>query len=209
MEKFKDPAMLLSTANTLAIAGSTWYFYKQIEELKGNLQKIGDALTKVIGTVGTLSKNDAQQKEMLRLLGDQVQTISRSLEELPSLENLDNINSNVSEIVEALSENGIELPSTPVPTARRIANSSGKKLPTKKPIEDPRKTSTRRTPRSGGTESTPRRATALAPTRTAPAPRVEDVTGDDTQSVNEDSEVEYSEIIEKARKVATTVPASN
>jgi cell fate (sporulation/competence/biofilm development) regulator YmcA (YheA/YmcA/DUF963 family) len=107
MEKFKDPAMLLSVANSIALVGTTAYFYKQLEATRLDLGKVAQTLQGVLRKLSEMEKNEQHKGEALHTLNDQIKRINEQLEEMPSLNETDNMDMDLSEIIAVLSENSI------------------------------------------------------------------------------------------------------
>ena len=107
MEKLKDPAMLLAVANSIGIVGTTAYFYKQLEAMRLDMVKMSQTLTGVIKKLSEIDKGSQSRDEALHLLGDQMKRINQHLEDVPSFENLENIEMDLNEIVTVLEENEI------------------------------------------------------------------------------------------------------
>ena len=109
MDKYKEPAMLLSTANSIAIVGTSAYFYKQMEAIRTDIIKISQTLTTVVKKVNELDKNDQGRNESLRILNEDIKQLNGSVSDLPSFEELENVNQDVEEIVATLSEKDIKI----------------------------------------------------------------------------------------------------
>ena len=120
MEKLKDPAMLLSVANSIGLVGSTAYFYKQLEAVRIDMVKMSQTLTAVLRKISEMEKGEQHKSETVHALSDQIKRLNEQIERLPSFDHVDNLDLDLSEIVEILAENNItvERPSQ-APRGRR------------------------------------------------------------------------------------------
>lgn len=120
MEKLKDPAMLLSVANSIGIVGSTAYFYKQLETMRAEMVKMSQVLTTVLRKVAEVEKGDQHKNETIHALSEQIKRLNEQIERIPTFEHIDNIDVDISEIIDVLCENNIpvERPSQ-APRGRR------------------------------------------------------------------------------------------
>lgn len=124
MEQLKDPATLLSIINSIGIAGSTFYFYKQGETFQLNIDKIQQSLTVCVGKNKELDQGYRQLVEGLRLLSEQVKAINGKIEDLPNHDNIRMIDDDLEEIIETLQEHNIDvqLPSRRIRSGDRRDN---------------------------------------------------------------------------------------
>lgn len=113
MEKIKDPAMILSIANSVGLVGITAYFYKQLEAIRADMIKMSSVLTGALRKLSEMEKGEQGKSEALHTLNDQIKRINESIEQLPTFESVDDMGADLSEIVQTLSDNNInvELPS--------------------------------------------------------------------------------------------------
>lgn len=118
MEKLKDPAMLLSVANSIGIVGSTAYFYKQQEALRLEMVKFSQTLTVVLRKLAEIEKNDQHKSDTIHTLSEQIKRfndqlermptfdtitdIDNQLERVPTFDDIDNIDLDITDIIEAL-----------------------------------------------------------------------------------------------------------
>ena len=109
MEKLKDPAMLLSVANSIGLVGSTAYFYKQLEAIRLDMVKMSQTLTAVLRKVAEIEKGEQHKSETVHALGDQIKRLNEQIERLPSFGDFDNIDLDLTEIVDVLMENNISI----------------------------------------------------------------------------------------------------
>jgi len=109
MEKIKDPAMLLSIANSIGLVGITAYFYKQIEAQRLDLLKLSQTLTVMAQKMTVTEKEDQGRKEALHVLNNQIREINQNLENVPTFEFADNMDYDLNEIIDALNEAGINV----------------------------------------------------------------------------------------------------
>jgi cell fate (sporulation/competence/biofilm development) regulator YmcA (YheA/YmcA/DUF963 family) len=109
MEKIKDPAMLLSIANSIGLVGITAYFYKQIEAQRLDLMKLSHSLTVMAQKMTATEKEDQGRKEALHALNNQIREINQNLENVPTFDFTENMDYDLNEIIEALNEAGINV----------------------------------------------------------------------------------------------------
>lgn len=107
MEKLKDPAMSLSLANSVALVGSTIYFYRQLEVMRADMVKVTQTLNGLVRKIAEIDKIDQQKSEALHLLNDQVKSIGDSLDNLGSSEAVETVEMDLTELYNALNENNI------------------------------------------------------------------------------------------------------
>lgn len=147
MEKLKDPAMLLSVANSIGLIGTTAYFYKQLEAIRLDMVKMSQTLTGVLRKISEMEKGEQNKSEALHVLNDQIKRINDQIDELPSFDAIDNMDIDLSEIIAVLEENNIpvERPSQ----LQRTRRSGDRRVPNRRnapepDIDDRRETSARR-----------------------------------------------------------------
>lgn len=107
MDKLKDPALLLSIANSIGMVGTTAYFYKELESIRADMQKLSLTITGLVRKIGETDKNEQHKSEALHTLNDQIKRINEHLEDLPSPDTIDNLDWDLSEIINILEENEI------------------------------------------------------------------------------------------------------
>lgn len=107
MEKLKDPAMLLSVANTIGLVGTTAYFYKQLEAIRLDMIKMSQTITGVVRKLAEIEKGEQHKGEVLHTLNDQIKRINQQIEELPSFDSIDNLDVDMNELVATLEEHNI------------------------------------------------------------------------------------------------------
>lgn len=109
MEKLKEPSMLLSVANSIGLVGTTAYFYKQYESLKLEQTKMQQTIQGIIRKMSDMEKGDQNKGEALHTLNDQVKRINGQLDEIPTFNNIDDLDMDLSEIIAVLNENDIPI----------------------------------------------------------------------------------------------------
>jgi cell fate (sporulation/competence/biofilm development) regulator YmcA (YheA/YmcA/DUF963 family) len=107
METIKDPAMLLSLANSIAIVGNTAYFYKQMEAMRLDMVKISQTLNGVVKKLAEIEKGEQNRGEALHTLNNQVKDLNTAIEEIPSFADFQDLDVDVDAVVETLNEQGI------------------------------------------------------------------------------------------------------
>lgn len=107
MEKFKDPPMMVSSASMIGVLGATYYFYKQNEVLKQDIADLTNTIAGVIRRLSELEKEDQNKMEAFVSMNDQLKLLNTKVTAMPSIENIELMSDEVSEIMEVLSENNI------------------------------------------------------------------------------------------------------
>jgi len=107
MEKIKDPAMLLSIANSIGLVGTTTYFYKQLESMRTDMVKISQTLGGVIRKMSELEKTDQHKTESLHSLNDQIKNISTALDDISTPSMNEDLDLDLNEIIVVLEEHNI------------------------------------------------------------------------------------------------------
>lgn len=155
MEKLKDPAMLLSLANSIGLVGSTAYFYKQLEAVRADMVKISQTLTGVLRKLSEMEKGEQQKGEALHTLNDQIKHINQQVSDLPSFEFADNVEFDLDEIVAALSDHDIHVErAAPVQRGYGQPRRSGdRRGPARRALSDPELDDRRDTRRSVRSQS--------------------------------------------------------
>lgn len=105
----RDPALILSTVDLLAIVGSTYYFYKRNEELELKITGQQKAISALTLKMANYEKAQQHRNDGLTILNDRIKELGETMQQLPSTEHLENINEDVEEIVMALQDGGIEI----------------------------------------------------------------------------------------------------
>ena len=109
MDKLKDPAMALSITNTVGIVGTTVYFYKQLEAMRSDMDKVSKTLGIALKKIGELEKNEQNKTEALHTVSNQLKNVNELINELPSFEPIEDLESDIAEIVDMLQQNKIEV----------------------------------------------------------------------------------------------------
>lgn len=145
MDKIKDPAMLLSIINTVALVGSGAYFYRQLESLRSDIVKISNALTGVLKKISDLDRGGQHQEEAWHALNDQIKKINEQMDNLASLELFENMDEDITEIITTLAEREIYV-DRPSNNQRPRRSGDRRVSPTnrREPIEDSRSNTQRR-----------------------------------------------------------------
>lgn len=148
MERLKDPSMLLSVTNTVALIGTTAYCYKQLESFRLDMIKMSQTITGLVRKITEMEKTDQNKNEGLHALSDQLKRINQQLEDVPTFEALDNLEIDLNEIVAVLGEKEIhvERPSL----APRVRRSGDRRSTTRRFDEvEERREERRNIPRTG------------------------------------------------------------
>lgn len=99
MEKLKDPAMILSTVNTVGLVGVTAYFYKRLEAMQLDMMKITQTLSGVVKKLSEIEKGEQNRKEVQHALSNQINELNQLIQELPSTNDIENIDTDIEEII--------------------------------------------------------------------------------------------------------------
>jgi len=192
MEKLKDPAMLLSVANSIGIVGTTAYFYKQLEAQRLDLIKLSQTLTAVTRKVAEMEKGEQNKGEALHSLNNQIKEVNQQLENMPTFEHIENLDQDLTEITSVLEDNDIPIdrPSQVVRPRRR----GGDRGPTsrRQDDDDRQSTSARRATGRSSDRSSARdegrisgRDDIRGPPRREPRPRQETNYDDDIDLISQ------------------------
>lgn len=160
MDTFKDPAMILSTVDLLAIVGSTYYFYKRNEELELKIMGQQKAISILTQKMANYEKTQQHRSEGITILNDRIKELGETMQQLPSTEHLENITEDVQEIVSILSENNIEVE---LPSTVNLAKASRRS--TRSDVDDNRGTSYNRRTASRSTRDTDVKTRSRAPVK--------------------------------------------
>jgi hypothetical protein len=95
METLKDPAMLLSVANSIGIVGSIAYFYKQQEAQRLEMVKISQTLTVLLKKMAEFEKNDQHKSETIHALSEQIKRFNDQIDRMPTLDHINNIDDQI------------------------------------------------------------------------------------------------------------------
>lgn len=104
--------LVAASALTLSV-GSSAYFYKQIEAFRADLSTINTTLSSLGHKVSEMAKGDQNRNEALHTLSDQIKIINQRVDQLPSFETIDQINTDFDDLTAALQEHNIEVVLTP------------------------------------------------------------------------------------------------
>lgn len=126
MDKVKDPAMMLSIANTVGLVGTAAYLYKQMEAMRADQIKITQTLQGVITKLAEIDKDDRNKREALHALSNQLKDMNEQMEETPTLTDIDSVDMDLSALFVALTDNNIEVerPSQKYPVRRPVERKS-------------------------------------------------------------------------------------
>lgn len=109
MEKVKDPAMMLGIANSVGLVGGMVYFYREIQAIRADQAKLSQAVNKLVKSVGDLEKNEQNRLETIKSVSSQVKEIDKVLDCMPTNEELEEMESNLSAVVHALEQSDLKL----------------------------------------------------------------------------------------------------
>ena len=123
MEMLKDPRNAVATANLVGLIGSTAYFYKQMEAVRLDMIKINETLAAVVRKITEMEKKDSGRADILKTVTDQLKQFNERLEKVPTMNVVHSLEKDLTEIVESLGSNGIEVElssaSVPEPVSKR------------------------------------------------------------------------------------------
>lgn len=113
MDKAKDPAMILSVVDLMGLVGATYYFYKANEDLELKITGQQKVIAGLVQRLTNLEKLQQHKNEGLTTLNDKIKELGETVDLLPSLDYIDTIGEDITEIAAVLQDNNInlELPS--------------------------------------------------------------------------------------------------
>lgn len=132
MDKLKDPAMILSIANSSAIIGITAYFYQQQIMTNNNLKELSGRIAVAIKELDNVKNMSTQTL----VLGNNIDVVNKSLHQIKkrcddfaTQDDFTGVTDNIEKILQALKDQGLDV---------KIKKNSGlpkrKKNNKKKPI---------------------------------------------------------------------------
>lgn len=113
METIKQPAMLLAMVNTAAIGGMFFYNNKQFEKINARLDDLFVIVKKLDVRVGEIAKIQDQKGEAVKTIDDEIKSLRRNINALPSTDEITALNQDVDSIiasVETLTGKPLDLP---------------------------------------------------------------------------------------------------
>jgi hypothetical protein len=131
MEKVKDPAMLMACISLLGTVGGGTYFYKQLETIRLEQERMNNHLSKLTERVTSLEGINNGRQENVAELNKQVKEVNRRLDEIPRLDTVFNeleiMDRDLDDLVYDLQERSIEVHrSSKESQSRRSGNRHGK-----------------------------------------------------------------------------------
>jgi len=81
VDRLKDPATLLSVVDAIGLVGATYYFYKQNESLRADMQKMSQSIGAMVKKLGELEKTSQQNVEAVRVLNEQIKPINEQMKQ--------------------------------------------------------------------------------------------------------------------------------
>lgn len=109
MEKIKEPAMLLSLVNSFGLVGLTAYCYKQLEAQRLELMIVTKNLSAIANKLTQMEKGERDKVEIYHSLNDQIKNVSEQVQNMPSINEIENFEEDFQEIVAVLQENNISV----------------------------------------------------------------------------------------------------
>lgn len=109
MEQLKDPATFLAIINTIAVTGSTFYFYKQGETFRVDIDKISGNMTSCTDKIRLLDNKCRTTEEGLKTLNQKLFRIEEMIKDLPTNDNIRILDDDIEEIVETMADNKINI----------------------------------------------------------------------------------------------------
>lgn len=107
MEQLKDPATFLSIINTIAVTGSTYYFYKQGETFQISIDKINTSMTSCTDKIKKLDNSCRTTEEGLKILNEKINKLEDKIKDLPTNDNIRDLDHDIEEIVDVMNDNKI------------------------------------------------------------------------------------------------------
>ncbi len=145
MDEAKKPAMILATVDLMGLIAATYYFYKANEELELKLAAQQKVIAGLLQRMNNLEKGNQHREGGFTKISEQIKALGETVEQLPSVEHLESIDDDITEIADALHENNInvELPSA---MRNRMSNRrSSRDTRDTRDFEDRRSSMSRRT----------------------------------------------------------------
>jgi len=110
MDKMKDPAMLLATVDTVAIAGISWYFYKRDEEVRETIKKIETQLALLTTDVNTMKKSGNSSEKAVSICNQNINDCKEQVREINNkLDFTRFMEEDIYEIAEVMRSNNMNL----------------------------------------------------------------------------------------------------
>jgi hypothetical protein len=115
MEKVKDPAMLLACVSLLSTMGGGTYFYKQLEAIRLDQERMTNQLAKLTERVADIEVSNNGRKETMTELNNQIKEMNRLVTTMPRLDtiathgDLDVFDRDFDELILDLQERNIEV----------------------------------------------------------------------------------------------------
>lgn len=112
METARQPATIISTANTVGLIGVTVYFYKQMTAMQVSIGKITEHLTTVIKQLESM-KNSSQQVQQIGAvvseLNNGLNQVKNLVNNMPSAEDIDIMGEDIDNVIQTLEDSGLSV----------------------------------------------------------------------------------------------------
>ena len=109
MEQAKQPAVVVSLATLSGLVAVCLYGYRQMDAMRQDITTLDSSLTNVVNRLMQLEKNNQGSIEALRSLHEQTKLIKQSLNDIPTMDDFEDINYDINELVSTLKENKIDV----------------------------------------------------------------------------------------------------
>lgn len=115
MEKVKDPAMLMACVSLMATMGGGGYFYKQLEAIRLEQERMNIHLNKLTERVTAIEVSNSGRQEMVADLNKQLKDFGQQITSMPRVENIpsysdiDVLDRDLDELILDLQERSIEV----------------------------------------------------------------------------------------------------
>lgn len=165
MEKFKDPAMMLATVDTVGLIGLGYYVMEQLKSIRADQAKLADSMKVIARRVTEFEKNEQNRLEVFTQINNDVKVTKERIEtQMSSIEELDQ---DVTELFQSLDED--HNMSIDRPSQRQLYRPVDRRNGSRRPDHDDKREMSRRAqPRSRDFDSRP--SARSAPARREPLP---------------------------------------
>lgn len=142
MEKVKDPAMLVACVSLLSSVGGGTYFYKQLEAIRMEQERMTNQLAKLTERVALLEVSNNGRQESVAQLNNQIKELNHQINAMPRLDtiatqsDLDVFDRDFDELIFDLQEQNIEVNRASKESQSRLSGRYSKRHSNRKENED-------------------------------------------------------------------------
>lgn len=109
MEKLTTIAPYITIANSAGIVGLFLYQQKQNQQIALALETLGKNLTNMSNKLGSVVNSDEDSRALMKQFNDDVIKINKNIKRIISDSDMEDIKSDIEDIVDALNENGTKI----------------------------------------------------------------------------------------------------